>query len=349
MSTAVSRPSKLQKEETGMDHLKISPTLWDGMKRVGLARNEVIARAQLPLRTLQEDTPVSTKQFFALWHAMEELSPDPTVGLWIATELRVGQMPPSFMVAYHARDYRDALQRVARFKRLCAPEEILFQEDKDSGEIQLHWNHAKSTELPHSLVDASLASLLELGRHGTGAHIRPLAVSFSREPQDERVYERYFECDVRFNAAHNGMTIRKSDLEMPFLNYNTELLQILDQALTSRLEQHASKASLSEQIQWILRRRLTAGRPDIRSVASELAMSERSLQRRLTSEGVSFQGLLSRTRHQLALEYLSDTNLSIIEVAYMLGYEDQNSFFRAFRLWETRTPSDWRTENRVTQ
>jgi len=76
-----------------------------------------------------------------------------------------------------------------------------------------------------------------------------------------------------------------------------------------------------------------------------LAMSERSLQRRLSDEGLSFQVLLSETRHQLALEYLRDPSLAIVEVAYMLGYEDQNSFFRAFRQWEGKTPSVWRANH----
>ncbi len=71
-------------------------------------------------------------------------------------------------------------------------------------------------------------------------------------------------------------------------------------------------------------------------------MSERSLQRRLTDEGVSFQTLVSQTRHQMALEHLADNSLTLIEIAYLLGYEDQNSFFRAFRQWENQTPSDWR-------
>ena len=73
-------------------------------------------------------------------------------------------------------------------------------------------------------------------------------------------------------------------------------------------------------------------------------MSERSLQRKLTDEGMTFQGLVSETRHELALEHLADPSLAIVEVAYMLGYEDQNSFFRAFRQWEKLTPSAWRAK-----
>jgi AraC-like DNA-binding protein len=73
-------------------------------------------------------------------------------------------------------------------------------------------------------------------------------------------------------------------------------------------------------------------------------MSERTLQRRLTEEGTSFKQLLTEARREKAREYLADPSLDIKEVAFLLGYEDNNSFYRAFRLWEGDTPSNWRAE-----
>ncbi|MNI96216.1 HTH-type transcriptional regulator VirS [compost metagenome] len=78
-------------------------------------------------------------------------------------------------------------------------------------------------------------------------------------------------------------------------------------------------------------------------------MSDRTLQRRLTEENTSFKHLLTQARHEQAREYLADPSLDIKEVAFLIGYEDQNSFYRAFRLWEGATPSDWRTEHLGTQ
>jgi len=141
------------------------------------------------------------------------------------------------------------------------------------------------------------------------------------------------------------LALDRADLNKPFVSYNAELLDILVPALDRKLEQQSHSLTLAQQIRWVLRRRLTAGRPDIRSVATELAMSERSLQRKLTDEGLTFQGMLSDVRHQLALEYLADPKLTIMEVAYSLGYEDQNSFFRAFRQWENLTPTAWRAQH----
>ncbi|SEK17106.1 MULTISPECIES: AraC family transcriptional regulator [unclassified Variovorax] len=331
------------------DKLTIPDALWEGMKRVGLSRAAVLARARLPMRVVQDKAPISTQQFFALWHAMHEASDESGFGLRMATELDGAVMPPSFLAACHARDYRDALQRVARFKRLCAPEQVLLSEEGERCEVRMHWPHAGSEAVPPALADASLASILELGRRGTGFHLVPSCVELTRAAGDATAHERYFGCRVRFGASQDRMVLHKADLDRPFLSYNAELLEILVPELESRLEKQSISESLGEQIQWILRRRLTAGRPDIRSVASELAMSERSLQRRLSDEGLSFQALLSQTRHQLALEHLADTGLSLVEVAFMLGYEDQNSFFRAFRQWEERTPSEWRSDHAEAQ
>lgn len=329
------------------DKIRLPEAFWEGIKRVGLPRADVVREAQIPLSVIRDQAPLSTAQFFALWQVLVELSRDPAIGLRIVAGLEGAVMPPSFMAAYHARDFRDALQRVARFKRLCAPEDVRIEEREDRCEIVVAWTHADGQAAPPALVDATLASLMELGRRGTASPLSALAVELARPPSARADYERYFGCPVRFEAKRDCLNFRLADLDKLFVNYNADLLDILIPELDRRLEQQTHSTTLAGQIRWVLRRRLTAGRPDIRSVATELAMSERSLQRKLTDEGLTFQGLLSETRHQLALEYLADPTLAIIEVAYMLGYEDQNSFFRAFRQWEELTPAVWRAKHQA--
>lgn len=96
-----------------------------------------------------------------------------------------------------------------------------------------------------------------------------------------------------------------------------------------------------------MKRGLIGGSPNIQIVASELGMSGRTMQRRLTEEGTSFKHLLVQSRHEQALEYLADPSLDIKEVAFLIGYEDQNSFYHAFRLWEGDTPSNWRGKHEI--
>lgn len=116
---------------------------------------------------------------------------------------------------------------------------------------------------------------------------------------------------------------------------------MLDAALDADLSKAENNTSLTDQVRWHLRRALTAGRPELRSIARAMAISERSLQRHLKDEGHSFKSLLSEIRHQLACQYLREPNLDISEIAYLLGYEGQGSFYRAFQKWENRTPAEW--------
>jgi AraC-like DNA-binding protein len=168
-------------------------------------------------------------------------------------------------------------------------------------------------------------------------------VEFVDAMGDVKALEAYFGCPIRIGATVNRLTLHRRDLDRPFISYNKELLEILTPVLDRSLDEQCSR-SIPKMVKWILKRGLTRGHLDVRAVASELGMSDRTLQRRLTEEGTTFKQLLNQVRHEQALEYLADPTLDIKEVAFLIGYEDQNSFYRAFRLWEGKTPSNWRSD-----
>jgi AraC-like DNA-binding protein len=88
-------------------------------------------------------------------------------------------------------------------------------------------------------------------------------------------------------------------------------------------------------------------RPSLQDVAQELGLSARTLQRRLTDAGITFQELVEETRRELARHYLKQRNVELNEAAFLLGFEDANSFFRAFQGWEGTSPTEWRERNRA--
>src|SRR5579859_159114 len=107
------------------DRFKAPNAFWVGLAKIGLTPAAVLRQARVPATVYDgEKNLVTTAQFFALWRAAGELSSDPAAGLKLATQIDVGNRPPSTMAAYYARDYRDALARLARFKHLCTPEEL---------------------------------------------------------------------------------------------------------------------------------------------------------------------------------------------------------------------------------
>lgn len=197
------------------------------------------------------------------------------------------------------------------------------------------------------LVDVCFAWMLSVARRGMGHPINPARVDFRRAPQNREIYESYFQCPVSFNSAQNALIFNKSDIDRPFITYNAELLAAVAPQLEAELTQRLSQTTISEQVKIVLKRLLAGQRPGIALVARDLRMSTRTLQRRLTEEGVTFQQLLQDARRELAHHYLLHSTLELNETAYLLGYEDANSFFRAFQSWEGTTPGQWRAVNTI--
>ncbi|GEC89600.1 AraC family transcriptional regulator [Brevibacillus brevis] len=325
------------------DRIKFPAGFLAGLQRLGIAPHDLAHKARVPLTILTEPAVVTTAQYFRIWQAYADLVGDTAIGIIkLSTTFETAQYPPTVLATYHARDYRDALNRMARYKQLCPPESLRITEEGERCTIELEWMQSEQPG-PPVLVGTTLAFLLELGRRGTGKPLTAQSVEFSQSMGDVAALEAYFGCPVRIGATDNRLTLHRRDLDRLFLSYNKELLEILTPVLDRSLDEQGSR-SIAEMVKWILKRSLTGGRLDIRAVASELGMSDRTLQRRLTDECTTFKQLLTQARHEQAREYLADPKLDIKEVAFLVGYEDQNSFYRAFRLWEGDTPSNWRSK-----
>lgn len=326
------------------DRIKIPPGLWAGLCQLGLGAHDVARKARLPITIITEPV-VTTAQYFAIWQAYSDLIGDTAQGIIrLVTVFDTAKYPPTVLATYHARDYRDALNRMARYKQLCPPENLHITEEGEHCTIDLEWLSPEQSG-PPMLVGSTLACLLEIGRRGTGQPLKAQLVEFSHYMGDIQALEVYFGCRIRIGAKCNRLTLHRRDLDRPFVSYNEELLEILTPVLDRSLDEQQRSRSITEMVKWIMKRSLTRGRPDIQAVAKELSMSDRTLQRRLTDENTSFKILLTKARHEQAREYLADPSLDIKEVAFLIGYEDQNSFYRAFRQWEGDTPSNWRTEH----
>jgi len=134
----------------------------------------------------------------------------------------------------------------------------------------------------------------------------------------------------------------KSDMDLPFVTYNADLLATVAPQLEAELAQQLAQKTFREQAKGILKQLLAGQRPGIQDLARELRLSTRTLQRRLTEQRITFQRLLDEARRELVRHYLLHSSRELNETAYLLGYKDANSFYRAFHHWEGTSPGQWR-------
>lgn len=322
---------------------RISSRTLRRLEELNLPASRLLPHAGLPVALFQQEkVQVSTDERFAIYKAMSEVSGDPAIGLKLGTEERAERYDPIAIAALCTRSLRDALQRLARYKQLTCPEKIEVIEKKDECAVRFDWLLAQEQE-PAALVDTCFAWIVSIARCGTGQALHPKRVEFQRPLAHRDVYQSYFQCPVRFRPPQNLLVFRKQDLDMPLTTYNAELFAMVAPQLEAELSKQQAEKTISEQARGVLKRLLAGQRPGVQDVARELRLSTRTLQRRLTDEGVSFQQLIKEARQELARHYLLHSSLELNETAYLLGYEDASSFFRAFHSWEGTSPGEWRS------
>jgi len=126
---------------------------------------------------------------------------------------------------------------------------------------------------------------------------------------------------------------------------NAAMWRVFEPELRRRLGELEAMATTSERVRALLLELLPSNSATIETVAERLGMSRRTLQRRLEDEGENFRALVNATRESLARHYLTRTRMSGGEIAFLLGFEDPNSFYRAFHEWTGQTPETIRQLN----
>ncbi len=327
------------------NRFRIPTILARRLEELGLSPLVVLRQAGLPMGLFnQEKIQLTTEEFFALYRGISEVSRDPRIGLKLGTEDRVERYDPIAIAALYTRSFRDALQRMARYKQLTCPEEIRLVERGDECTLRFLWLQANHPE-PALLIDVCFAWIVAIGRRGTGRLVNPKRVEFQRPESHRKLYEAHFKCPVKFGARQNLLVFHKADVDRPFLTHNAELLAMVAPQLEAELTRQLAQKTISEQVKGILKTLLAGQRPGIQHVARELRISTRTLQRKLTAEGANFQQVMEEARRELARHYLLHSSLQLNETAYLLGYADSNSFFRAFHQWEGTTPGKWRSDH----
>lgn len=328
-----------------LNFFRVSTTLPRKLEELGVSPALVLRQAGLPPGLFdREKILVSTEEFFALYRGLAEASGDPAIGLKLGSEDRVERYDPIALAAVSARSLRDALQRLARYKQLTCPEALDVVERGDECRVLFRWLLAEETE-PALLVDLCFAAVVRIARRGTGALVAPKGLEFRGVTRNRRMYEEHFRCPVRFDGRRNTVVFRKADLDRPFITHNADLFAAVAPQLEAELAQALTSKEIAEQVKAVLKRMLAGQRPGIDDVARELRLSSRTLQRRLTEAGVTFQQLMQEARRELARHYLIHSALELNQTAYLLGYEDAHSFFRAFHDWEGTSPGAWRARH----
>ena len=313
--------------------------LWKILEAYGHDPEPIFQRAGIDREMLmQPGTRISDRKAHDLWEMATELIDDPCFGLRAAEYCH-----PSY---YNALGYawlasvtmREALTRLDRYVHMISEgTDTHLEEDTNGLSLVL----SNTMEVP-AYIDFSMTNLTKMCRRNLGSTFRPASVSFIHpEPSCADEYASYFKAPVRFSAEADSFTISPTDADTRLTSGDQNLAELNEQYILTYLA-GLDRQDFLKRVKAAFIDLLPSGHISVERVAGRLHTSVRSLQRRLRIEGTTFSELVDEVRRELAEEYIRDTSINLMEIAFILGFSVYSSFSRAYKRWTGLSPSEGR-------
>jgi AraC-like DNA-binding protein len=232
----------------------------------------------------------------------------------------------------------DALGQVVRYARVMH-DRITVRLVPEGDALRLTGSVPPRHAVSRYQTELFLAIWLRLARDTCSADIAPVEASFDH-PAPARLDEhrRFFACPLLFEQPVAGLLVARADLDRPMHAADPALTALLGRQLDKLLVSLPADPSVSSRARVLVKDDLPSGDASVDRVARQLAMSVRTLSRRLEAEGTSYRRLLASVREELAFAHLRDPRVEVAEIAFLLGYSEPSAFHRWFKRHTGRTP-----------
>jgi len=322
MSVLTARPAVAALEERGVDPARV-------LRIAELSRDALAS----------SDARLPSGSVLRLWEAAADAAGDPSFGVHVAETLPAGAYDVYEHILSAAETVGDGLRQLTRY--------IPLLHDHSTLRLVVEPAHARLVRrVPAAgpqYDEFSVALMLVRSRQASGVAWRPERVTFQHGlTHEDGELSRVFGCPLAFGAADTELLIPHAVLELPHPRADATLLSVLIGHVDPLLESLPPRGVLLARVSSAIARRMSTSLPTLADVAAAVRVPERTLQRRLAEEGVSFSVLVDDVRRNLALDDLANPDLSVTEIAFRLQFADPAAFYRAFRRWTGESPTTYR-------
>lgn len=314
----------------------------------GGSRRGLLAAAEIRASALSHpDNMITVSQFVALNRAALQVSGDPALGLEYGRRLKFTTHGALSQAAISSDTIEEGLKVLIKYFRIrFAYMDLTFFTEGEDAVIELHVQHDLE-DLYMFNVEVVLASLMDVNLLLFGTRLLDggsCRLSYPR-PGHHQAYRQLFGDAVSFSCEANQLRFRRRFLDLPIALSNPVTRRVAEQQCEEERRHLEASITVVGRVQRSLESVQSGRLPGLDEVATTLGVSSRTLRRQLNAEGMKFQTILDRVRHERAVELLKSSVLSIDDIAYRLGYSDPSNFGRAFRKWEGLAPSAFRSQH----
>jgi AraC-like DNA-binding protein len=314
-----------------------------GLEALGHAAPAILHDAGLARPALDDpDARFPRVALRRLWESALAATGDEALGLHLAEAAPVAAFEVHAHLLLASPTPREAYRRACRYQRLVHEvNHLRFEEAADEAVV----SHALPGGRPASRHPAEFlaATWLRFGRLVARNEWSPNRVCFAHpRPADTAEHARIFRAPVQFAAGRTALHVPSHVLDAANPRADDSLARVLGRYAEGLLERVPQRGTLSDRVRALLQEQLVDGTPTAASLAHALNLSVRSLHRGLAGEGTTLRTLLGQVRIEQAAALLADPRHGIADVAFVLGFAELSSFYRAYRRWTGQTPAEFR-------
>lgn len=319
--------------------LTISKQFQDFVEGIGLSMDTVLEAAQIPNILWKEELELSSEQYYSFLNQLDEVITDDQI-LAFSEIGNISTFMPAFYVALCAKNALQGFERFSMYKKLICP--LIIDMDLGTKEIRIHMRFdVDGSNLPRfSLLNEQMV-MISLIRTGTGKHIKPLKLQGPYKYGTKLVDFAGVQPE---SSEENLIVFKYDDAILPFITQNNVMSEYLEPELKKRLEALSNERSFLHIVEKMLISAIPSGHFSREEIAKSLGLSVRGMQRMFAEEGTTFANQVNKVQQMLAMQYVVREDLSIEEIAYLVGYKDQPSLSRAFKNWTGLTISQFRQQ-----
>jgi len=271
---------------------------------------------------------------------------DDCLGFTLACDFDPREIGLLYYVMASSQTLGDALKRLARYSKVTNESLMVGYREGNSLIINLSYSGVPRHSDRHQ-IEFCMFGVLRICRLLAGQNIVPqhFSIAHHRSGSTSEM-ARFVGTNVEFGADTDELALKLDARDLPFIHsdpyLNDLLLKYCEAALADR---RGDKSHLRTRVENAISPLLPHGRVRVEDVARSLGMSERTLARKLSDEGLNFTEILQQLRRDLAVRYLDDRMLHVSKIAWLLGFHEVSAFTHAFRRWTGKTPSQMRAAN----
>ncbi|NLS60594.1 helix-turn-helix domain-containing protein [Lactiplantibacillus plantarum] len=310
------------------------------MASLGVDLNSLLEAAGINKVVWQEQLMLSDVEYWQLMNEFDNQLTDEMI-LSLGNITNINTFMPSFFAALAAKNGEQAIARMATYKSLAGPVHLEIVTKPDIVNIHILGN-SLGVELPRFTIMTEQLLLISLLRVGTGKLIKPISIG-SKYPYGDQIDAVM---GIRpQQLADNCIQFQVTDLQRAFISANNSMWAFLQPGLDQQKLAIEHNQSLLATVQALLLKKIPSGSFSIDEIATSLNLSKRTLQRHLSTLSTTFNDEVQIARRTLVVPLMKDQSLNLIEISYLLGYSDPESFSRAFKKWFHQSPSVYRQQS----